>query len=125
MVRKAKRQNPEKIQVARGESLPAPVGGLDAISSQNAMPEDRAITLTNLFPQPGYSEIRGGAKLHRFTEGNPVESIMPYQGLGTNNTLFAAAGNSIFEVTNASTVTASVAVTGLANARWQYVNFAG
>jgi hypothetical protein len=125
-MRKALRPNVQKIQVARGVSIPAPVAGLDAISSQAAMPEDHAITLTNIFPQPGYIEIRGGAKHHRLTKAaTKVETLMPYHGMSTN-TLFAAAGTVVYEVTTANaTVSASVAVSGLANARWQFVNFSG
>lgn len=124
-MRKALRPNPQKIQLARGVSIPAPVAGWDAISSQAAMPEDHAITLKNMFPQPGYVEIRGGAKRHRLTNGaSKVETIMPYQGMVTN-VLFSAAGGAIYDTTTAATATASIAVSGLTSARWQYVNFSG
>lgn len=89
------------------------------------MPEDRAITLKNIFPQPGYVEIRGGAKRHiPVAGGGKVDTVMAYHGM-TTNTMFAASGNSIYNVTTAATVTASVAVAGLSGARWQYVNFSG
>lgn len=123
-MRKALRPNVNKIQTARGVSIPAPVAGLDAISSLAAMPEDHAIELTNVFPQPGFLEIRGGAKWHRMVKSAAaVETLLPYHGLVTNQ-LFAAASTVIGEVTSANTtVTASTAVSGLSNARWQYVNY--
>ncbi len=124
-MRKALRPNPQKQQLARGNSIPAPVEGWDAISSEAAMPETRALTLDNWFPQPGYIEIRGGAKRHRRVTGTArVDSVMAYHGL-TNNFLFAASGSNISDVSASATATASVAVSGLSNARWQHVNYSG
>jgi hypothetical protein len=37
----------------RGKSIAVPTEGLDARAPISAMPETRAITLDNLFPQPG------------------------------------------------------------------------
>lgn len=110
-------------ETARGKSIPAPIEGLDAVTPLSAMAETRAITLDNLFPQPGYLEIRRGHRTHADTGAAAVESLMGYHATSeANDKLFAATSTSIFDVT----VTASVssAVTGLANARWQHVNIA-
>jgi hypothetical protein len=107
---------------ARGVSIPAPVGGLDAISPLAAMPETNAITLDNLFPQPGYVEIRGGHRTRNTTGTGAIESLMPYHGLtSAGDRLFAATSTVISDVTVSATV--SSAVTGLTNARWQHTNF--
>ncbi len=108
--------------VARGASVPAPVGGWDAISPLAAMPPERAIVLDNWFCQPGYVELRKGFVEHCDTgETAAVESLMAYHGQSlTDDALFAASNDTIYDVT---TDTPSADVTGLSNARWQHVNF--
>lgn len=113
---------------ARGKSIPAPAGGWDAVSPLAAMPETNAIVLENMFPQPGYVEIRKGHKRHNITGAAAIESLMPYHGLTTSSDrLFAATTTDIYNVTTFTTAsvssTASVALSGLANARWQHLNF--
>ena len=39
------RNNASRQQVSRGDSIPAPVGGWDAVSAVADMPEDRALVL--------------------------------------------------------------------------------
>jgi hypothetical protein len=114
---------------ARGMSIPAPVGGWDAISPLAAMPETNAIVLDNMFPQPGYIEIRKGHKTHHKCGGAAVESLMPYHAPDpTNDKLFAACTSAISDVTVFTTVsassTATAVVSSLANARWQHINVA-
>jgi hypothetical protein len=113
-------------EIARGVSIPAPVQGWDAISPLAAMPETRAVTLDNLFPQPGYVEIRKGHRRHNTLSPviTPVESLMAYHALSTaNNKLFAASGTAIYDVTATTTTTIPASLSGLANARWQHINF--
>jgi hypothetical protein len=108
---------------ARGVSIPAPVGGWDAISPLAAMPETNAVTLENTFPQPGYVEIRKGHKRHILTGAAAIESLMPYHGLtAAGDRLFAATTTVVSNVTASASTTASIAVSGLSNARWQHVN---
>lgn len=108
--------------VSNGASVPAPIEGLDAVSPISAMSPKRAIRLTNWFPQPDWVEARRGYVNHANTlTGMPVETLAAYQGAGSNK-LFAASDASIFDVTNGDPGTASV--TGLANARFQFINFA-
>ncbi len=108
-------------------SMPAPVGGWDAISPKGAMPITNAITLDNGFPQPGYIEIRKGHKTHNKCGSAAVESLMPYHApIPANDKLFAACTSVISNVTVYTTVsassTASAAVTGMSNARFQHLN---
>lgn len=112
---------------AKGGSIPAPVGGWDAISPLAAMPETNAIALENVFPQPGYVEVRKGHTKINIIAGLPaVESLMVYHApLATNDKMFAAAGTGIYDVTAVLTASISAAaVSGLSNARWQHVNMA-
>lgn len=107
--------------VSRGASLPAPVEGWDALSPLSAMPPQRAVALDNMFPQPGYIELRRGHAGHSDTaSGEPVESLMAYNGAGTGN-LKAAADGTIWDVTSAAAAVSEI--TGLASDRWQHVNF--
>lgn len=110
--------------VAKGASIPPPIEGWDASTPLAAMKPTRAVKLINWFPQLSWVELRKGfdryANLTDVTD--PVETLMPYQGPASSN-FFAAAGTSIYDVTGGGSIGAAD-VTGLANARWQYTNFA-
>lgn len=109
-------------KVARGASIPAPVGGWDAVSPIAAMPPDRAIQLVNWFPQPDWVELRRGFTRQSDTfSATPIETLAAYQGV-SSNALFAVSGGTIYDVTSE---TSSSEVTGLANSRFQHCNFAG
>ncbi len=113
-------------ETARGVSIPAPSGGWDAITPLAVMPETFAVTLDNLFPQPGYLELRRGHALHNTLAPNsdPVESLMAYNALDSaSDKLFAAAGSDIYDVTVTASATVSASLSGLTNARWQHINF--
>jgi hypothetical protein len=107
---------------ARGASVPPPIEGWDAVSPIAAMSPKRAVRLINWFPQPSWVELRKGFVAHANTGTDlPVETLAAYQGVSSRE-LFAASGTTIFDVTTAGT--SSTAVSGLANARFQYINFA-
>lgn len=108
-------------KVARGASIPAPVGGWDAISPIANMPPDRAVVLDNWFPQPDWVELRKGFVRHvDLMSGAPVETVAAYEGASTDD-LFAVSGGKIYLAT---ATPASTAVSGLANSRFQFTNFA-
>src|SRR5262245_32255822 len=125
-MRMALRPNPRREAVARGNpdpGLPAPVEGWDAVSPLAHMRPLRAVQLDNWFPQAGYIELRRGRVVHADTgvAGGKVDSVMAYHGL-TANKLFAAVTTKIYDVSSAGS--APEALTGLANARWNHINFA-
>ena len=106
--------------VARGASIPAPIGGWDAISPLANMPADRAVQLDNWFPQTGWVELRKGYIRHCNTAtGEAVETLASYQG-GSSNAMFAVSDNQLFDVTSS---TASLVEAGLTNSRFQHSNF--
>lgn len=110
--------------VSQGASLPAPVGGWDAVNSLSDMPEDRAVVLDNWFPHPDDVVVRRGHRVHASGMGSTtaVDSLLVYHGLtSASSRMFAAAGSSIWNVTSGGD--ASAAVTGLGSDRWQSVNF--
>lgn len=108
-------------KVARGASIPAPVGGWDAISPIANMPPDRAVTLDNWFPQPDWVELRRGFIRHvDLMSGAPVETVMAYEG-ASDDALFAVSGGDVYDATSSP---ASISLPGLANSRIQFSNFA-
>src|SRR5262245_12958917 len=114
-------------ELSRGKSIPAPVEGWDAITPIANMPETRAVTLDNMFPQPGYVEVRTGHKTHNRVTGTPaIESVMAYHALSSaNDKLLAAGGTAIWDVTTAVSATVSTTVLGgLTNARLNHFNVA-
>lgn len=91
------------------------------------MQPNEAVTLDNLFPQAGWIEIRGGHRTHATIAGvtSAVETLMPYHALNSaNDKLFAAAGDSVYDVTASATASATaVAFGSMTSARFQFVNF--
>jgi hypothetical protein len=124
MLRKPARPNPAKRQVAKGKSIPAPVGGWDAVSALSDMEEDRAIVLDNWFPSTTDVRVRRGHQPHCTGMGSEVvDTLMVYNGLtAASSKMFAVADHSIYDV-SASGGAVITTETGLANNRWQYINF--
>ncbi len=124
MIRKPARPNPGKRQVSKGTSIPAPVGGWDAVSALADMPEDRAVVLENWFPSTSDVRVRRGHQAHGGGMGSGVvDTIMVYNGLtSAASKLFAATDNTIYDVSasGAAVITDRI---DLANNRWQYINF--
>jgi hypothetical protein len=100
--------------------IPAPTDGWDAISPLAEMDPKRAPILENWVPRPGYVEVRQGYYPWNTVGIAPVETIMVYRN-PTGETMFAASGTVIYDVSVSGTVTS--VVTGLGSARWQYTNF--
>lgn len=108
---------------AKGASVPSPVEGWDAISPIANMSPKRAVRLINWFPQPDWVEPRKGYTRHSDTlTGEPVDTLAAYHGL-TSDKMFAWSDGTIFDVTSSGPAT-STGVTGLANSRAQFINFA-
>lgn len=103
-------------------SLPAPIGGWNARDSLANMAPTDAVTLDNLFPGVSNVNLRGGYTKHATGLPGEVESLFSYSGAATNK-LFAASGTAFYDVTAGGAVGAAV-VSGLTNARWEYINVA-
>lgn len=102
------------------KSLPAPVGGLNDRDSLADMPPADAVILENWWPYPSQVGVRKGCLNWSTGYTATVETVVDYAPPTGNVTLFAAAGNSIYNATAQGAVGAPV-VTGLNNARWQDV----
>ena len=110
------------IAGAISRTLPAPVEGWDTREALADMPEKRAVILDNWFPTTDKLTIRPGYASYATGLGAPVETLIEYTPLTGSGQLFGCAGGNIFNATSSGAVGAA-AVSGLTNARWQYVNF--
>lgn len=107
---------------ALGNSTPAPFRGWNARESLALMDPGDAVELKNWFPEGEKVRIRKGSASHATGMGSTgsIETLMPFSAAGTD-TLFAAVGSEIYDVTAAGAV-GTAAVTGASNARFQWTN---
>lgn len=115
------RDNRAKRQTARGFSVPPSVGGMNARDELANMDERDALIMENFFPEPSYLALRRGYASHATGMSGTIESLMEWAGPASRK-LKAAVGTNIYDVTSPGAVGAAE-VTGLTNARWQWVNF--
>jgi len=108
---------------AQIKSIAAPIGGLNARDSIAQMPETDALILDNWFCTPTNIQVRNGYTTQNANPVGWVETLMAYNGPSTKKLFAVATENKIREVTTSGTG-GSAAVSGLSNARFQYVNMA-
>ena len=125
IVAKARRRG-KKYRAKRAivQTVPAPTGGWDTRQAVSGMSPINAVLLDNWFPETEKVTLRGGSAAHATglgTSSEAVETLMEYNKLDGTNELFGACGAEIYDVTSAGAVGSAV-VSGLTNARWQYVN---
>lgn len=101
--------------------IPSPTDGWDAISPLAEMDPKRAPILDNWVARPGFVELRGGyLPFANTNKDSAVETLMVYR-TPSGESFFAAAGTEIFDISTGGAGTS--VVSGLNDARWQYVNF--
>lgn len=105
---------------ARVASLPAPVGGWNVRDSIANMDVLDAVQLTNLFPSANNVILRPGYTKHATGLPGQVETLMSYSS-GSTSELFAISGTEVYDVTASGAVGTAV-VSGLGNARFEYIN---
>ena len=101
-------------------TVPAPMGGLNTRDSVDMVPPTDAIRLDNFFPARSHVQVRNGYEDHVTGLPSTVQSLMVYNS-GTANTMFAASGTAVYNVTSAGAVGSAV-ITSLSNAKFQWVN---
>lgn len=118
---RSRRSGAPAIARAKSASVPPPWKGWNAIQPLAAMDPEHAIVLDNIFPQPGYVELRRGNKEHCDTAtSEPVESLMAYHGNTVgDDKLLSAADEFIHDVT---TSTKNELKDSLGSARFQHIN---
>ncbi len=112
--------NQSKRRVARTASLSAPTGGWNARDSLADMNPMDAVILTNWFPSTNEVVLRRGYTQFATGFAGQVETIMSYNS-GTVDELFAIEGMSVYNITAGGAIPAAD-LTGLTNARWEYIN---
>lgn len=117
-----RRRQVERQIEPESQSVPAPVGGVNARDALAAMPPTDCVTAVNCFGQTSYVQIPRNGDVS-FATGMPgaVDTVMGYNGTAANK-LFAASGGNIYDITAGGAVGAAV-VTGLANSRLQHAMF--
>lgn len=113
--------NTGRQRVSRTYSIPAPTRGWNARDSIAAMAVGYAGLLKNIFPTSSDVILRQGMDEHATGMTGEVETLMVYRPPSGNEEFYAAVDEDIFDVSSAGAVGAAE-VTGLTNARWQYVN---
>jgi len=117
-----RRRQVERQIEPESQSVPAPVGGVNARDALAAMPPTDCVTAVNCFGQTSYVQIpRNGCLVEATGLPGAVETIMGYTGTVANKR-FAVSGGSIYDITAGGAVGAA-AVTGLANSRLQHALF--
>jgi len=123
------RRSTAKRQVAKSQSLAAPIGGLNARDSVALMKPTDAIILDNWFPSTTSVDLRKGFEPHATFTGD-CETILAYNGVA--RAVFVAvdaASISIIDATSGGAISTAVVggggatVEALTNARFDYQNF--
>jgi hypothetical protein len=106
-------------RVSDQTTLPAPVGGLNALNSLAEMPPIQAIEMVNLFPQQFGVRVRKGWYKHATGLPAQVESLFTYAPVSGTQKLFAVSQSKLYDVTAQGAVGAPLLV-GFINSRWQH-----
>lgn len=96
-------------QVSVLKSNPAPVGGLNAYDSIADMKPIDALVLDNWYPRSSYVEIRSGHTSHATGMTGNGKTLMVYNGLNGNSTLYCSTATGVYDVSNIGAVGASKA----------------
>jgi len=113
-------RKPIKRAVSRTTTMPAPTGGWNARDALSAMKPEDAVQMVNWFPGTSDVYLRPGRELWAYGAFGTVETLMAYNS-PTATKLFAAADSRVYDVSTSGLI-GLADVTGLTNARWQYVN---
>lgn len=125
MITQPARRNPRKVPTTIGRSVPAPVGGWNAISPLAAMDVKDAVILDNWIPRAGYVELRKGSAAWCGAANFPVESLLVWRGAANGaDEMYAVLDGDIYDVTIQTTPFTSPVYTGLTSNLVQYLNFA-
>lgn len=103
-------------------TIPAPILGWNVRDQLTAMKPEDAVTLDNLIPGPLGVALRNGFAEHATGLESSIGAIMAHSAPDGDETLFAAAGTNIFDVTAEGAVGAA-SVADMTSARWQHIMF--
>jgi len=107
---------------AKSYTLPAPIGGINAKDSEEAMEEVYCLDCVNWIPQTYGLELRKGYRVHSTGLGGTVETLVEYPEEDGTRSLIAAANGKLWDATTYNAAATELA-TGFSEDRWQSVVF--
>jgi hypothetical protein len=111
-----------KTRLSTTISLPPPTGGWNARDNYALMDVKDAVRLENWWPLTTDVMFRLGYTQYAYGFASQVDTVMWYSS-GIANKLFAIEGSMAWDISAGGDYTAGVPdLTGLSNARWQYIN---
>lgn len=113
--------NAPRGQTSNIISYPSPVGGWNARDSLADMKPIDAVTLDNFYPRASYVEIRGGYANHATGMDGTAKTLAVHNAMNGTNTMWGVTSGSVYNVSSAGAVGASVA--SRTNAKHQWLNF--
>jgi hypothetical protein len=103
-------------------TIPAPIGGLNALDSLAAMPPTDAPAMVNWYPQPYGVILRKGYQEHTIGLAGAVETVLAWSSGNGAQKLFAWADEHMYDATTFGPVGAPI-LSGLTNSIWHGINF--
>ena len=111
--------------MSRSVTIPAPVGGWNAIDALESMKPEDAIELENFLPRSRDIELRKGCTVQSISMGTgPVSALAEWSGEDGTRRLIACANGNIYNATAVGVAATSLA-SGFTSNRWQSTMFAG
>lgn len=104
------------------KTLPAPVGGMNALDSIIGMPDTDAISLINLFPQAYGCYLRKGYQDFATGLGGEVQTLLSFANRNGGDFLYGFAAGKMFNATAGGVVGAPL-LTSLVSNIWQFTQF--
>lgn len=108
----------------QGYTLPAPSGGFNLIDAIDAMPEQDAMELVNLYPRGTIVSVRGGLEDFSNYSTDPIRSLYPLNLSSGTNTLVGCTNNKLVLMTAGSGADNTGTTTPTTN-DWQGAQFGG
>lgn len=114
-------------QKTEPSKIPAPIQGINAQTGLSEMEPNEAIFLKNIYPSRYGCRVRSGYMEHATNVGTGgVRTIIPYVGSDTSeDKLFAAAEDAIYDVTAGGAAPASVLAFGIVDTTSGYGHWSG
>ena len=110
---------PINRRVSDATSIPAPVGGLNALDSLAEMQPTQCVNVSNFYPKQYGMQIRRGWRRYATGISGNVETLFNYSAVDGTEKMFGIAEGVLYDVSTAGPVGAPV-LTGFANSRWQH-----
>lgn len=92
-------RNPQRQQSAIIQRIASPTHGWFSLENVVTQPDQTASYMENFYPDPFAVRARRGYKEHAFGMREPVLSLIPFNGFGGDEKLFAAALSRLWDVT--------------------------